>query len=163
MNLDINVILTGLAAPVAVLLVKALLDFSLSHHLVKWLSIIPARSFFRDNPLQLKGRWTQYWGGAGSPNFEQALDRHGHTEIKQFGRYCYAEFVAKNRAYRMFGQIKGGYLIGEWYDESDKAAYFGVFELRIVSGARLEGKYLGHSARTGAVQQDDWIWEKVNS
>lgn len=159
--MDINVILTGLIAPVAVLLVKTLLDFSLAHFLVKYISWIPTRGMFRDNPHDLSGLWEQTWGAAGSPNFQPDTARHGQATIKQFGRYCFAEFVAKGRRYQLFGKIRNNYLIGEWYDKSDKNAYFGAFELQInIHG--LEGRYVGHSSRDGKVGQDVWIWSRVN-
>lgn len=161
MQIDFNVIATGLAAPVAVLLVKTLLDFSLSHYFVKWLSWLPTRSIFRDNPHDLSGMWEQTWGSAGSQNFEEPTDRHGHTVVRQFGRYCYAEFAAKGRQYRMFGRIRNNYLLGEWYDSKDKNAYFGAFQLRILSGDTMEGIYVGHSSRTSNVGQDTWIWRKT--
>lgn len=160
MTFDLNVIATGLAAPVAVLLVKTLLDFSISHYLVKWFSWIPVRGIFRDAPHDLSGMWEQSWGAAGSPNFPNTIDRHGHTVIKQFGRYCYAEFASKGRQYRLFGRIRNNYLIGEWYDAKDKNAYFGVFELRIVSGEVMDGLYLGHSSRNSNLVQDTWKWLK---
>ncbi|MFZ2987068.1 hypothetical protein [Ideonella sp.] len=160
MALDLNVIATGVAAPIAVLFVKTLLDFSISHYFVKWFSWIPVRGIFRDQPHDLSGMWEQEWGAAGSPSFQRNTDRHGHTTIKQFGRYCYAEFAAKGRQYRLFGKIQNSYLMGEWYDVKDKAAYFGVFELRIVSGEVMEGLYLGHSSRTSNVGNDTWQWKK---
>jgi hypothetical protein len=63
----------------------------------------------------------------------------------------------------MFGKIEGAYLIGTWYDKKDKHAYFGAFQLRFVDSNTLEGKYVGHSRRTGLIQQDDWNWKKVSN
>lgn len=163
MSLDLNVIVTGLAAPVAVLLVKTLLDFSLAHIFVKYIGRIPVRCIFRDKPPDLSGPWEQLWGSAGSETFQNDIDRHSHTEVAQFGRYCYAELYSKGILYCMFGKIEGAYLIGTWYDKKDKHAYFGAFQFRIVDSNTLEGKYVGHSRRTGVVQQDDWNWKRVSN
>ncbi len=163
MNIDYNVIATGLLAPVAVLAVKTLLDFSLAHVFVKYLSWLPVRGMFRDKPPNLKGEWEQIWGSAGSGDFEKDTDRHSHMELKQFGRYCYAEFTSKGVKYCLFGKIKNSYLVGEWYDIKEKTAYFGGFQLRIIDSSTIEGKYVGHSRKTCKVQQDDWNWKKIDS
>lgn len=160
MELNLNVIATGVAAPVAILLVKTLFEFSIAHYFIKYLSWIPSRALFRDNPCDLSGMWEQTWGAAGSQNFENDTDRHGHTVIKQFGRFCYAEFAAKGRQYRLFGRVRNNYLIGEWYDAKDKNAYFGAFELRILNENIMEGLYIGHSSQNCKVQQDLWNWRK---
>ncbi len=162
MTFDYNVIATGLVAPVAVLLVKTVLDFSLAHAFVKYCWWVPIRGVSRDNPPRISGKWEQLWGAAGSGDFEKDIDRHGHTTIRQFGRYCYAEFYAKETKYCMFGKIQNSYVIGEWYDKEDKRAYFGAFQLRIIDGKTLEGRYVGHSRRKCIVQQDEWIWTKAN-
>lgn len=161
MTLDYNVIATGLAAPVAVLLAKTLLDFSLAHYLVKYLSWLPVRGLFREKPTNISGNWEQVWGPAGSHDFQLDIDRHAHTKIFQFGRYCYAEFYAKGVLYCLFGRIQNSYLIGDWYDKKDRHAYFGALQLRIVDSKTLEGKYIGHSRRKSVVQQDEWNWKKV--
>lgn len=160
MHFDLNVVATGLAAPVAVLLVKTLLDFSIAHYFVKYIGMLPVRSIFRDHPPDLSGNWEQLWSSAGSQNFPNDIDRHSHASIRQFGRYCYAEFYSKSILYCMFGKIENAYLIGTWYDKKDKHAYFGAFQLRIIDSHNLEGKYVGHSRRNGLVQQDDWKWKK---
>ncbi|MBK5274205.1 MAG: hypothetical protein JJE30_04045 [Desulfuromonadales bacterium] len=114
----------------------------------------------RDKPPDISGDWEQIWAAAGSGDFQKDLDRHSHTKIRQFGRYCYAEFYAKGIIYCFFARIQSSYLIGEWYDKNDPHAYFGAFELRIVDGSSLEGRYVGHSRRTCVVQQDEWVWKK---
>jgi hypothetical protein len=81
MNIDYNVIATGLLAPVAVVAVKTLLDFSLAHVFVKYLSWIPSRGIFRDKPPNLKGEWEQIWGSAGSNDFVNDTDRHSHMNL----------------------------------------------------------------------------------
>ena len=160
MNLDYNVIATGLAAPVAVLVVKTLLDFSLAHYFVKFFWWLPVRGLFRDHPMELSGKWEQVWGSGGSPNFIEATDRHSYTTIRQFGRYMYAEFDSKGRTYCLFGKIRGSYVIAEWYDREDKHAYFGAAQFRILDARTLEGLYIGHSRRTATVGQDTWNWLK---
>ncbi|MRV76777.1 hypothetical protein GJ700_34210 [Duganella sp. FT92W] len=106
MSLDYNVIATGLIAPVAVLIVKTLLDFSLAHYFVKYFWWLPVRGLFRDHPVDLSGKWEQEWGAAGSDKFQQITDRHSYSTIRQFGSYIYAEFDAKGEAYCLFGKIK---------------------------------------------------------
>lgn len=160
MTFDYNVIATGLAAPVAVLIVKTLLDFSLARLFVKWLWWIPVRGLFRDNPTNISGAWEHVWEAAGSEYFGRETDRHSHTTVRQFGRYCYGEFVAKGVRYSLFGVIQNSYLVGEWYDIKDKRAYFGCFQLRIIDGKTMIGKYLGHSRTKCVVQQDDWSWTR---
>lgn len=160
MTFDYNVIATGLAAPVAILLVKTILDFSLAHYFVKYFSWLPVRSLFRDQPQSLAGKWEQTWEAAGSPSFEDATDRHSYAEIKQFGRYIYSEFEAKGRTYCLFGKIRGGYIIGEWYDKADKHAYFGTVQLQVLGSKNLKGLYVGHSHRTGMVGYDNWGWNR---
>lgn len=159
-NFDINVIATGLAAPVAVLLVKALLDFSLAQQFVKYLHKLPLRSIFRDMPQDLSGRWEQTWEAGGSLHFQDPLSRHSYTELKQLGRYVYAEFDSKKKGYCMFGRIKNGYVVGDWYERKNKHGYFGTFQLRIVGDEALDGLYVGHSHRTGLVGHDSWKWAK---
>lgn len=160
MNVDFNVILTGLLAPVAVLAVKTLLDFSLAHVFVKYFSWIPIRGIFRDKPPVIAGHWENVWGAAGSEDFRDAIDRHSTTEIKQFGRYCYCEYRSRGIKYGLFGRIRGMYLIGEWYDITERTEYFGTSQLRIIDGTSMEGKYVGHSRKTCQVQQDEWNWRK---
>lgn len=113
MDIDYNVIATGLLAPIAVLAVKTLLDFSLAHIFVKYFSWVPLRGMFRDKLPKLKGEWEQIWGSAGSSDFEKDTDRHSHMELKQFSRYCYAEFTSKGVKYCLFGKIKNSYIVGE--------------------------------------------------
>ncbi len=161
MDIDYNVIATGLIAPVAVLLVKTLLDFSLAHIFVKYFWWLPVRGLFRDKPAKIAGEWFQHWGSAGSENFSDATQRQDKTKIRQFGRYCLAEFKAQGVTYRLFGRIKNSYLIGEWYDVDQKTAYFGTFQLRILDSSTMEGKYVGHSRNTCAVQQDGWDWHRI--
>lgn len=163
MSFDINTVVTGLAAPVAVLIVKTLLDFSLAHYWVKWFYWIPVRSIVRNLPQDISGKWEQRWESGGSLHFQDPLARHSYTELKQFCYYVYAEFDSKQKTYCMFGRIKGCYVIGEWYEKNNKHGYFGTFELRIVGSEALDGLYIGHSHRTSLVGQDAWKWEKCKA
>lgn len=163
MNLDLNVIATGLAAPVAILLIKTILDFSLAHYFVKYFSWLPVRGLFRDHPQDLSGKWEQTWESGGSSTYQDPRDRHSYTNVKQFGRYIYAEFDSKGRTYCMFGKIQNSYVIGEWYDKNNKHAYFGTLQLRIVGGDVLKGLYIGHSFRTSEVGHDSWNWQKCGA
>mgnify|MGYP000507148532 CR=1 FL=1 len=65
MEIDWNVVATGIVAPVAAILLKTLLDFSLARGLVKYLGYIPFRGVFRDKPPKLAGTWKHEWGGGG--------------------------------------------------------------------------------------------------
>nr|WP_319528685.1 hypothetical protein [Pseudomonas laurentiana] len=160
--IDWNVIATGLIAPGAVLCIKTLLDFSLSHYFVKYFHWLPVRGFFRDRPPKLTGKWEQVWEAPGSPNFTEVVDRHSYTHIKQFGRYVYAEFDAKGRNYCVFGVVKNSYITGEWYDRDDNHAYFGTLQLKIIDASNLEGLYIGHSHRTSLVASGRWVWRRVS-
>ncbi|MDF0730017.1 hypothetical protein P0Y43_04645 [Pseudomonas entomophila] len=162
-QIDWNVIATGLIAPSAVLVVKTMLDFSLSHYFVKYLYWLPVRGFFRDRPPKLSGKWEQVWEAPGSPNFSEKTDRHSYTSIKQFGRYIYAEFDAKGKSYCIFGVIKNSYITGEWYDRDDQHAYFGTLQLKVTDSAHLEGLYIGHSHRTSLVGSGAWTWNRVSN
>lgn len=110
MNFDLNVIATGLAAPCAVFIIKTLLDFSLSHYFVKYLHWIPVRGLFRERPPAISGKWEQIWEAPDSPSFKDVADRHSYTDVKQFGKYLYAEFDAKGKTYCMFATIKNSYV-----------------------------------------------------
>ena len=159
-NLDLNVIATGLAAPVAVLIIKTLLDFSLAHYFVKYFWWLPVRGLFRDHPADLSGKWEQTLGAGGSETFKDSVDRHSYTVMRQLGRYIYTEFDSKDVSYALFGKIRGSYVIAEWYDRADKYAYFGAAQFRILDISELDGFYVGHSRRTAAVGQDTWKWRR---
>lgn len=163
LDLDLNVIATGLAAPGAVLVVKTMLDFSLSHYFVKYLHWLPVRGIFRSSPPNISGKWEQLWEAPDSPNFVDVRDRHSYTSVKQFGKYIYAEFDSKGRVYCIFATIKNSYITGEWYDKSDHYAYFGTLQLKIVDMGNLQGLYIGHSHRTSLVASGGWNWKKCSS
>lgn len=160
MSIDLNVVATGLVAPCAVLVVKTLLDFSLSHCFVKYLHWLPVRGLFRERPPLITGKWEQIWEAPDSPGFKNITHRHSYTRIKQFGRYLYAEFDAKGRTYCIFATIKNSYITGEWYDQNDRHAYFGTLQLKIIDSDSMSGLYIGHSQRTGRVSSGEWSWSR---
>src|SRR5262245_29818710 len=111
MNLDSSAVLTGLTAPVAVLLVKNLLDLSLAQYFVKYCWWLPVRGLLRERPPKLAGKWEQVWGAGGSESFASETDRHSYILVRQFGSYLYAEFDAKGDEYVFFGKIRGSYVV----------------------------------------------------
>jgi len=165
MNVDFNVIITGVAtgilAPIAILVVKTLLDFKLAPFFVKYFSWIPVRSMFRNNPDNISGQWEQTWDPADSENFADQNSRHGNTTIRQFGTYCYCEFPAKGVTYVIFGRVVNDYFVGDWYDKSDAHGYFGAFQLQIVNSKLMKGKWIGHSKTKHEVRCDEWKWNKL--
>lgn len=162
MELDYNVIATGLLAPVTVLIVKIALDFKLAPLFVKYFWWLPVRGMFRSKPIKLNGKWKQTWASAGSSNFTESADRIGHPVIRQFGNYCYAEFVSKEITYAVFGKIINEYLVGDWYDTDDVLGYFGSFQLQIIDSKTMKGRWIGHSKTKHEVKGDEWIWNKLN-
>lgn len=161
MNIDFNVIFTGLLAPVAVLIVKTLLDFKLAPLFVKYFSWIPVRGIFRRKPYEINGNWEHIWESAGSEGFAESNSRHSHSVIKQFGGYCYTEFFSKEVAYVVFGKIINEYFVGDWYDKSDSHGYFGTFQLQIIDSKTMKGRWIGHSKTRHAVKGDEWNWNKI--
>ena len=160
MTIDLPTVATTSAGFVLVLLLKALLDFNLAPILVKYLHRLPVRNFFRSKPPSLAGQWEMNWE-TDSPNFASATDKHDHPVILQLDRYCYADFVSKQKRYAFFGRIKGAYVVGDWYDQSDPHGYYGTFQLRIVDSGHLAGRYIGHSKRDGIVGGGEWKWTKL--
>ena len=99
-------------------------------------------------------------GAAGSSDFADPATRTHTTKLRQFGRFVYGEFSAKGVKYNLLGKIQAGYLVGDWKDADDELAYFGSFQLRILDGNSMSGKYVGHSKTRAVVQEDDWEWTK---
>lgn len=157
---DINVVLTGLLCPVALLVVRFFLDLRLADWIVKYFWWVPVRSLFRLRPIDVSGVWEQTWGSAGSESFKLDKDRHSYTTIRQFGPYCYAEFYSKGAAYCIFGKQEGGYITGTWKERDDDSSYFGAFQLKIVDAKKLSGRFVGHSKTTSQVLQDEWDWSR---
>jgi hypothetical protein len=162
MNIDWNVVATGLLAPVAVLIVKTILDFKLAPLFVKYFWWIPVRGMFRSKPINISGKWEQIWESAGSLGFSESSDRHSHPVIRQFGNYCYTEFQSKSKTYVVFGKIINDYLVGDWYDINDSNGYFGAFQLQIVDSNSMKGRWIGHSKTKHEVKGDEWTWSKMH-
>jgi hypothetical protein len=96
------------------ILFKILLDFNLSIKLVKHLHKVPVRFLFRTKPFQVQGKWTQLWENRVSENYSAEEIRQSQLEIKQFGKYCYAEYRINNdELYYIFGEIRGNNIIGK--------------------------------------------------
>lgn len=136
-------IAVGAAPFLAVLLLKLLLDLRLAPLAVKYLFWLPLRNYFREKPVQLGGNWEHLWDSGGSDSYEKDVDRHGYSTLRQIGSYIYAEFYSQGVLYAFFGQIKHGYVVGDWYDVKDPIGYFGVFQLEVVSSSQLHGLWLG--------------------
>lgn len=151
----------GAAPFVAVIALKLLLDLRLAPLLVKYLYRLPFRNYFREKPVQLGGIWEHLWGPGGSGTYENDIDRHGHCELRQIGSYIYAEFYSQAVLYAFFGQIKHGYVVGDWYDVKDPVGYFGVFQLEIKNSSQLSGLWLGHSKQQRTIRSDSSSWRRV--
>jgi hypothetical protein len=161
MNIDLNVIATGLLAPIAVLIVKTILDFKLAPLFVKNFWWLPVRGMFRSKPIKISGNWEQTWESAGSPGFTESSERHSHPIIRQFGSYCYTEFISKGVTYIVFGKIVNEYFVGDWYDKDDAYGYFGAFQLQIIDSNTMNGRWIGHSKTKHEVKGDQWKWSKL--
>lgn len=145
----------------AVFVLKLLLDLRAAHFLVKYFFWVPLRNYFREKPVSLSGEWEHLWGAGGSAGFAAPVDRHGHTMLRQLGSYCYAEFYSQGIRYAFFGQIKGGYWVGEWFDVQDQAGYYGAFHVEIVSSKQMRGLWLGHSKTNRDIRSDSTEWKRV--
>ena len=160
-SLDWNHIVTAIIAFVLGLIIKTLLDLDLAKFIVKWFYWLPVRFIFRDKPADLSGDWEQIWDfSAIDSAFSEITERHSHTEIKQFGSYCYSEFYSGESKYFFFGVISNNYIRGKWGDIKDKFGYHGVFELEIKTSKSLEGKWIGHRKKGKGIDGDNWIWKK---
>ena len=161
MTIDWNVVATGLVAPVAVLVVYTILDFKLAPFFVKWYWWIPVRGIARTKPPKIGGEWEQTWEPAGSAGFAEPSSRHSHPKIRQWGSYCYAEFISKGVTYVVFGKIVNDHFVGDWYDKKDPHGYFGAFQLQIINTSTMRGRWLGHSKSNHEVKSDEWNWRRV--
>lgn len=155
-------IFLGAAPFLVVLILKLLLDLKLAQFVVKYLFWLPVRNYFRDKPIQLGGTWEHLWGAGGSATYEKDVDRHGHSTIRQLGSYIYAEFYSQAVLYSFFGQIKDGFIVGDWYDVKDRSGYFGVFQLEIVNSKQLRGLWLGHSKQSRSIRSDSSLWKRID-
>lgn len=163
MNIDWNVIVTGLIAPLCLFVVNFLLDLKVAPRFVKWFWFVPVRSFMRRKPYGLSGKWDNIWHLSDSESFAQDTDRHSHSIIRQLGDYCYTEFSSKGKTYAVFGKIQGSHFIGDWYDLNDENGYFGAFQLQIIDSNNLSGVWIGHSKYHYQVKSGAWVWNKINS
>jgi hypothetical protein len=160
MGIDWNVIATGLLAPVAVLIVKTILDFKLAPLLVKYFWWFPVRGIFRSKPINIAGKWEQIWESADSLGFSEISERHSYPVIRQFGSYCYTEFESKSKTYVVFGKIVNDNFVGDWFDKTDINGYFGAFQLQIIDTKTMKGLWVGHSKIKHEVKGDEWLWNK---
>jgi hypothetical protein len=145
-----------------VLGLKLLIDLRLAPLIVKYLYWLPVRNYFRAKPVRLGGTWDHIWDSGGSAGFEKDVDRHGHSALRQLGSYVYAEFYSQHRLYAFFGEIKHGYVVGDWYDVRDPLGYFGVFQLEVVNSSELRGMWLGHSKSQRTIRHDNSVWKLVD-
>ena len=160
MVIDWNFVVNGTITFVALIILKALLDLQLAQKYVKYFSWIPLRNFLRTKPIAISGTWEQVWDSAGSTNFVDVIDRHSHTEIKQAGTYCYAEFISRGVTYILFGMVKNSYFAGYWHDKNDPLGYFGACHLEIIDSNTMKGRWIGHSKLSHEVKGDVWNWKK---
>jgi len=150
----------GCVPLLAMIILRIILDLRIAPWLVKRLSCIPVRTWFRDAPPDISGNWEQIWNST-SAGFAEDTERHSSATMYQFGRYCYAEFTAKGTRYCLFGRIRENFLFGEWYPTKQQIGYFGAFKLHILADGKMSGLWLGHSQTTVAVNSDQWKWKRT--
>ena len=141
---------------------KLVLDLRLAPYLVKYLHRLPIRNYLREKPIDLRGTWEHLWGSGGSATYQKDIDRHGHSVMRQLGSFVYAEFYSQSVLYAFFGQIKHGYVVGDWFDIKDQNGYFGVFQLEISNSKQLKGLWLGHSKQDRTIRSDTSQWKKID-
>jgi hypothetical protein len=145
-----------------VLALRLLLDLEMGIWVVRILHRIPMRGLFRHRYVSLKGDWEHVWEGE-TGNYLMDTDRHGQHYMYQLFRWVYAGTRSRGKVFAAFGRIQGDYLIGRWYDKNDENGYFGAFQLRIVDGRNLKGKWIGHSKQNPAlIRSGDWSWTKLH-
>lgn len=144
------------------ILFKTMLDFNLAIVMVKYFHWIPVRFLFRTKPFNISGIWIQTWQNAESTSYITDAVRTSELRIKQFGKYCYAEYRIKNdELYYIFGEIKGNNIVGKWGDKKYELGYFGVFELRISNPTKIIGRWMGHSnKKPNQINSGEWKWAK---
>lgn len=144
------------------ILFKTLLDMNLAVKLVKYFHWMPVRFLFRTKPFVVKGKWTQLWENKVTENYATEDIRQSEMEIKQFGKYCYAEYRIKNdELYYIFGEIKGNNIVGKWGDRNNELGYFGAFELRILDSKTIKGRWIGHSNNSPErINTGEWKWKR---
>ena len=160
-SIDWGRVLTGIAAFIAGIVVRTLLDLRLGLFLIKYFWWVRPRWIFGENPHALTGTWEQTWGSGGSAQFKSEVDRHAHARMRQLGRYCYTEAIYQGKTYYFFGRVHGEHVVGEWFDLEDRAGYYGTFQLRIVDSNNLDGRWMGHSKTTHEIRSDTLICKRV--
>ena len=167
-NIDIDwgKVGTGTIGLILGVILKMALDLNLGAWLVRTFHWLPVRKLFRTSPNQISGIWDQVWDfsstSSSASDFSRELDRHSNISMRQFSSYCYGEFYSRQKTYSVYGQIKGDFFYGQWYDKNDKMGYFGSFELRIVDSSNMTGKWIGHSKRSQDIYGDLWTWKKIS-
>lgn len=154
-------VLTVVAAFLAGIVVKTLLDLRLALFLIKYCWWVRPRWIFGENPHALSGTWHHIWDSGGSDKYANPTDRSDHTTLRQLGAYCYAELIYQGRRYYFFGKIQGDYLLGEWFDLKDRSGYFGTFQVRVVNSTRLEGMWMGHSQESHTIRTGNSVWSRI--
>ncbi|OOQ57977.1 hypothetical protein [Mucilaginibacter pedocola] len=160
MKIDWNAILNGSLVFLIVFVIKILLDFNLAKFIVKYFFWLPLRNYFRTKPLKINGKWEENWSLNTSDNFKEKVQRHSHPTVKQFDKYCYAEFIANGKTYGVFGKVVNDSFVGEWFDLNDPIGYFGAFHLLIIDATKMKGKWIGHSKTLHGIREGDWEWQK---
>lgn len=145
-----------------VLILKLLIDFRPAPLAVKYLYWLPVRNYFRVKPVKLSGNWEFVWSSGGSLGLSKESDRHDHPVIRQFDAYLYAEFYSQQRRYALFGEIKHGYVVCDWYDVRDPLGYFGVFQFEIINSSYLREMWLGHSKTERIIRHDDAVLRRID-
>ena len=163
MNIDIDPqLLIPLLPFVLGIVFKTMLDLNLALKLVKYFHWLPVRFLFRTKPFQISGKWIQLWDNDVSDNYTSEETRKSDLQIKQFGKYCYAEYRIKNdELYYIFGEIIGNNIVGKWGNKKTDLGYFGAFELRILDTEEIKGRWMGHSNKSPAkINTGEWNWQK---
>ena len=163
MNINIDPkLFTPLIPFILGIIFKTLLDLNLALKLVKYFHWIPVRFLFRTRPFKISGKWTQLWENNSSENYVSDETRKSELQLKQFGKYCYAEYRIKNdELYYIFGEIRGNNIVGKWGDKKTELGYFGAFELRILDTEKIEGRWMGHSnKRPENINTGEWNWTR---
>lgn len=149
----------GISPLIVGLILNLILDLRLCPVLIIFLSKIPTRSIYRNNPPNLRGEWDVYWE-SNSIKFKNEKDRHKTANIYQFSKYIYAEYASMDQRYRLVGIIEGSYITGTWYNKNDRFGYHGAFQLRIVDSKNLDGRWLGYSSNGSDINTDTYVWNK---
>lgn len=144
------------------ILFKTMLDMNLAIKLVKYFYWVPVRFLFRTKPFIVSGKWTQLWENDVSKNYVSDDIRQSEMVLKQFGKYCYAEYRINNdELYYIFGEIIGNNIVGKWRDKKNELGYYGAFELRILNSKEIKGRWIGHSNKNPEkINTGEWNWKK---